>query len=75
MTAVAINRTLLRRLRVTSRRTVTELAAEVGCTKGALSGIERGHRTPSPALLGRLADALAVDPEDLLLGECPATRG
>ncbi|RKT52056.1 helix-turn-helix domain-containing protein [Saccharothrix australiensis] len=75
MTPLSIDRTLLRHLRVSSRRTVTELAAEVGCTKGALSAIERGHRTPSPALLGRIADALAVEPADLLLRECPAPRG
>ncbi|CCH27567.1 helix-turn-helix transcriptional regulator [Actinosynnema sp. NPDC047251] len=70
MTRLSIDRARLTHLRVTSRRTVTELAAEIGCTKGALSGIERGHRAPSPALLGKLADALDVTPDDLLLREC-----
>ncbi|MBW4719707.1 helix-turn-helix domain-containing protein [Saccharothrix obliqua] len=72
MTQFPIDRERLRYLRVISRRSVTALAAEVGCTKGALSAIENGHRAPSPDLLGRLADALHVAPADLLLRRCRA---
>ncbi|SDD86137.1 helix-turn-helix domain-containing protein [Actinokineospora iranica] len=67
MVAPPIDTSKLRRLRITSRRTVTQLAADAGCTKGALSAIEHGRRRPSPALLGRLADALGIDPGELLL--------
>ncbi|GAA3890341.1 hypothetical protein GCM10022243_64030 [Saccharothrix violaceirubra] len=69
MVAPPINRHKLRRLRITSGRTVTALAREAGCTKGAVSAIENGYRRPSPNLLVRLAEVLDCQPGDLLLDE------
>ncbi|WP_424183825.1 helix-turn-helix domain-containing protein [Actinokineospora sp. G85] len=69
MVVPPIDRQKLRRLRITSGRTVTALAREAGCTKGAVSAIENGYRRPSPSLLVRLAGVLGCPPGELLLDE------
>jgi len=43
-----------------------ELALDAGMKRSYLSDLERGTRNPSVRALGRLADALNVDPGELL---------
>lgn len=43
-----------------------KLAEATGIKREYVSAIEGGHRNPSIALLGRIADALKIDPADLL---------
>ena len=43
------------------------LAAEAGMERSYVSDLERGRRNPSVRALGRLADALGVQPHELLL--------
>lgn len=56
----------LRRLRLTTGRTLAEVAELAGCSKGHLSKVESGLAMPSIALLTRLADALGMEPGALL---------
>jgi transcriptional regulator with XRE-family HTH domain len=44
-----------------------ELALEAGMERSYVSDLERGTRNPSVRALGRLADALGVQPHELLL--------
>lgn len=54
----------LRGMRETAGLTLRGLAARVGLVDiSHLSRIERGKGVPSPELVGRLADALEVDPD------------
>lgn len=46
--------------------TQEQLAAEAGMERSYVSDLERGTRNPSVLALGRLADALGVDPSKLL---------
>jgi len=43
-----------------------ELALEAGMKRSYLSEMERGLRNPTVRALGRLADALEIDPIELL---------
>lgn len=43
-----------------------ELAVKAGLTRSYVSDLERGVRNPSVAALGQLADALGVEPWELL---------
>lgn len=43
-----------------------ELALDAGMKRSYLSDLERGTRNPSVRALGRLAEALQVDPGELL---------
>jgi transcriptional regulator with XRE-family HTH domain len=56
----------VRRLRKAKGLSQEELALDAGMKRSYLSDLERGTRNPSVRALGRLADALAVDPRDLL---------
>lgn len=56
----------VRRERLSAGLTVSEVAARVGVTDGAVKSWEAGRRTPTAAALLRLADALGVAVEDLL---------
>jgi transcriptional regulator with XRE-family HTH domain len=61
----------IRFYRQARRKTQTVIAGLAGVTEDYLSQIERGLKTPSTALLHRLARALGV-PTSVLFGESPA---
>lgn len=44
-----------------------ELALEAGMERSYVSDLERGTRNPSVRALGRLADALGIQPHELLM--------
>lgn len=44
-----------------------QLALEAGMERSYVSDLERGTRNPSVRALGRLADALRVEPHELLI--------
>lgn len=44
-----------------------ELGLEAGMERSYVSDLERGTRNPSVRALGRLADALGIEPHELLL--------
>lgn len=56
----------VREAREARRLTTRRLAALAGTTHGNVSRIERGRVPLGVVLLGRLADALEVDPRELL---------
>lgn len=60
----------IRFYRQAHRRTQAVIAGLAGVTEDYLSQIERGLKTPSTALLHRLARALGV-PTSVLFGESP----
>jgi transcriptional regulator with XRE-family HTH domain len=62
---VAIN---LRRLRYAKGRTQEDLADRVGLSVRYLGQVERGQASMTVTVLGRLADALAVDATKLVKG-------
>lgn len=47
----------------------TELAERVGVRQATIARYEAGTRSPSPEVLGRLADALGVEEWDLTYAE------
>jgi transcriptional regulator with XRE-family HTH domain len=55
----------LRERRLSQHKTLREVARTVGISTAFLSQIERGERTPSPAKLSPLAQALGLSPEQL----------
>ncbi len=59
----------LRRTRTAAKFTLDWAAAQVGLTKGYLSKIERGHATPSIAVLNRLADVYGVTLAEVFMPE------
>lgn len=56
----------VRRCRKLRGMTQEQLALEVGMERSYVSDLERGTRNPSVRALGRLADALKVEPKELL---------
>lgn len=56
----------VRRLRKARNMTQESLALEADMERSYLSELEHGRRNPSVRALGRLADALEVEPADLL---------
>jgi transcriptional regulator with XRE-family HTH domain len=56
----------VRQLRKSKGMSQEELALEAGMKRSYLSDLERGTRNPSVRALGRLADALKVEPGELL---------
>ena len=56
----------VRRLRQTKGISQEELAFAAGMKRSYVSDLERGTRNPSVRALGRLAEALGVNPPDLL---------
>lgn len=57
----------VRKLRLAADLTQEQLAAEAGMERSYLSDLERGTRNPSVAALGRIAEALQVEPHLLLM--------
>lgn len=57
----------VRRLRKSRGMSQEELALEAGMKRSYLSDLERGTRNPSVRALGRLAEALQVEPGQLLI--------
>ena len=58
--------TNVRRARNEARLTQEQLALEAEIDLTYVGGIERGRRNPSLLILARIADALNVEPADLL---------
>ena len=56
----------VRRYRKLKGMTQEQLALEAGMERSYVSDLERGLRNPSVRALGRLAEALAVEPMALL---------
>lgn len=66
MDAVRLFGENVRKVRLAQRLTQQDLAAKLGMERSYLSELERGRRNPTIHALGRLADALGVDPWTLL---------
>ena len=60
---VAIN---LRRIRHAKELTQEELADAAGLSARYVGAIERADKSPSVSVLGRIADALEIDPCELI---------
>jgi transcriptional regulator with XRE-family HTH domain len=56
----------VRRLRNAKGISQEELALDAGMKRSYVSDLERGTRNPSVRALGRLAEALQVEPAELL---------
>jgi len=67
----------VRRYRKLAGMSQEELSLESGMKRSYVSDLERGTRNPSVRALGRLADALGVEPSELLQlkGEKSETGG
>ena len=59
----------LRRLRRLAALSQQELAQRAGTTQETISRLERGHHHARGSTLRRLAEALAVEPRELMKGE------
>lgn len=62
----------VRRYRKLKGMSQEQLALDAGMERSYVSDLERGTRNPSVRALGRLADALGVEPKQLL--ETPIGR-
>jgi transcriptional regulator with XRE-family HTH domain len=58
----------LKELRIRRAMTQNELAEAAGIGKNTVNRIERNHTEPRPPTLRKLADALRVDPAELIGG-------
>lgn len=56
----------VRRYRTATGMTQEQLALEARLDLTYVGGIERGRRNPSVVVLGKLAEALGVEPSDLI---------
>lgn len=61
----------VRRVRVLKGLTLEALAHDVGLSYSYVGEIERGHRNPTLGVVDRIADALSVDPLELLRADAP----
>jgi transcriptional regulator with XRE-family HTH domain len=69
---VAIN---LRRVRHAKKMTQEELAEAAGLSARYVGDIERADKSPSVSVLGRIADALTIDPAELIKPVKPRPGG
>ena len=69
---VAIN---LRRVRHAKEMTQEELAEAAGLSARYVGAIERADKSPSVSVLGRIADALMIDPAELIRPVKPRPGG
>jgi transcriptional regulator with XRE-family HTH domain len=60
--------------RVRQRRTLRDLAAQTGLNPHTINDIERGLREPRKRTLILLADALGIDPDELMSGKVTARQ-
>lgn len=65
----------LKHWRTVRSLSLRELAERSRVNHAAISQIERGRRTPHPSTVRKLAAALGVDPEMLLVGFGGEARG
>lgn len=63
---------VLRRLRAERGKSVREVARDVGVTPSYLSRVERGEKSLSPQVRGRLSDYYADESIDLAAGTVPS---
>ncbi len=59
----------LKRLRILNALTQEELAGKAGLTPASVARIERNETEPRPSTLRKLAQALSVQPRQLIEGE------
>jgi transcriptional regulator with XRE-family HTH domain len=59
----------LRRLRRARALTQEELSRISGVSRDTISALEAGKREAQPRTIRRLADALSVEPQELMKGE------
>jgi transcriptional regulator with XRE-family HTH domain len=59
----------LKHWRLARTMTIRQLAVKSGVDHSAISAIERGLRTPHPSTIKKLADALEIEPRELLRDE------
>jgi transcriptional regulator with XRE-family HTH domain len=59
----------LRRLRREAALSQQELADRAGTTQETISRLERGHNAARGSTIRKLADALGVEPRDLMKGD------
>ena len=64
-----VDRAKLRRLRRESALSQQELAERAGTTQETISRLERGHHHARGSTLRGLAEALGVEPSELMKGE------
>jgi transcriptional regulator with XRE-family HTH domain len=69
---MAIN---LRRIRHAKKMTQEELADAAGLSARYVGAIERANKSPSVSVLGRIADALMIDPAELIQPVKPRPGG
>jgi transcriptional regulator with XRE-family HTH domain len=70
LTVVATTGEKVKRLRRGKAWTQVQLADKAGVSQSTIAQIESGVRpNPHPGTLGKLADALGVEPADLLVDE------
>jgi transcriptional regulator with XRE-family HTH domain len=69
---VAIN---LRRIRHAKKMTQEELADVAGLSARYVGAIERADKSPSVSVVGRIADALEIDPCELIQAVKPRPGG
>jgi transcriptional regulator with XRE-family HTH domain len=69
---VAIN---LRRIRHAKEMTQEDLAEAAGLSARYVGAIERADKSPSVSVLGRIADALMIDPRELIQPVRPRPSG
>ena len=62
-------RVRLKEVREAALVTQEELSAKSGVGKASISRIETGHHMPRFSTIKKLADALGVDPRELMLRE------
>lgn len=63
--------TNLRRIRHAKQLTQEELAEAAGLSARYVGAIERADKSPSVSVLGRIADALKVEPAELVQRQAP----
>lgn len=64
----------LRELRVGEKLTQEQVAERAGLAREYVSGAENGRRNPALTTIYQLADALEVDPGELIAGTGGASR-
>ncbi len=69
MDYLEVDRTKLRRLRREAALSQQDLAQRAGTTQETISRLEQGHHAARGRTLRKLAEALGVEPKELMKGE------